>query len=120
VFLYLDFYLPGRFLFQSILVGFYTGRRQWKPLLVREKQIEADLVKTIQRLKRVAVWNQIVWRTALASHMQVTLPEGLNEAVKLAQQNYHRCGRRPTTPFSSPPAIRSWLFKPFSSERPLL
>jgi hypothetical protein len=78
-------------------IDFEPGWNHWKHLLVREIQTEAEFVKTSHRLKPGTGRCPVPWEIALASQIRVTLPPGLNEAVRAARQEHHRLGRHSQT-----------------------
>jgi hypothetical protein len=78
-------------------IDFKPGWNQGKHLLVGEIQTEAEFVKMSHRLKPGTGRHPVPWEIALASQIRVTLPPGLNEAIRTARQEHHRLGRHSPT-----------------------
>jgi len=62
------------------------------PPLETSLDVHAEFVKTGKYLRKGNQWKLVTWETALASRIEINLPDNLEEAVNTAQRTYRRFG----------------------------
>jgi len=74
-------------------LGFEPSWNRWKHLLETSLDVHAEFVKTGKYLRKGNQWKLVTWETALASRMEINLPDNLEEAVNTAKRTYRRFGQ---------------------------
>jgi hypothetical protein len=74
-------------------LGFEPSWNRWKHLLEMSLDVHAEFVKTGKYLRKGNQWKLVTWETALASRIEINLPDNLEEAVNTAKRTYRRFGQ---------------------------
>jgi len=74
-------------------LGFEPSWNRWKHLLETSLDVHAEFVKTGKYLRQGNQWKLVTWETALASRIEINLPDNLEEAVNTAKRTYRRFGQ---------------------------
>ena len=74
-------------------LGFEPSWNRWKHLLEASLDVHAEFVKTGQYLRKGNQWKLVTWETALASRIEINLPDNVEEAVNRAKHTYRRFGQ---------------------------
>ena len=74
-------------------LGFEPSWNRWKHLLETSVDVHAEFVKTGKYVRKGNQFQLVTWETALASRIEINLPDNLGEAVNTAKHNYRRFGR---------------------------
>jgi hypothetical protein len=74
-------------------LGWDATWNQWKHLVAPAAEIEADFVRTGKYVRRGQEWRLRTWEVALPSSIQLSLPEGIEEAIEVSRCTHHRLGQ---------------------------
>ena len=74
-------------------LGFEPSWNRWKHLLEASLDVHAEFVKTGKYLRKGNQWKLVTWERALASRIEINLPDNLEEAVNTAKRSYRRFGQ---------------------------
>ncbi|MCI0620327.1 MAG: hypothetical protein L0387_01405 [Acidobacteria bacterium] len=74
-------------------LGFEPSWNRWKHLLETSLDVHAEFVKTGKYIRKGNQWKLVTWETALASRIEINLPDNLEGAVNTAKRTYRRFGQ---------------------------